>query len=82
MCIVSTCPQQNCGSWIKKHYGFRNSSKTKTTQNLSIGPFLWCKALDDMTLFFRKYDFIWPKRSHWVRTYIYCTKKHYQQKQA
>jgi len=32
-----------------------------------------------MTLFFRKYDFTWPRKDDW-ETYNYCTNKYYQRK--
>jgi len=38
------------------------------------------KKIDNMTLFFRRYDFLRPNKNYWARTHIYWTKKHYQQK--
>jgi len=45
-----------------------------------LGPFLWPKKIDNMTLSFREYDFIWPNKNDWARTYNYSTKMHYQRK--
>jgi len=36
------------------------------------------EKIDNVTLNFRKYDFIWPNKYDWATTHIYCTKRHYQ----
>ena len=45
---------------------------------------LWryCAAAVRVLCVIKKYDFIWPNKTDWAITYIYCTKKHYQRKQG